>query len=338
MKIYIIQKSKYRIYKSEQIVQWIFGKTLIHDENGAPFLVENDVFSEHLVDSNALWISISDTKNYWACAVSSAKGSGGLSIGLDIEELSRPVKASTVKRLAKEEQDYLSPLDPQSREWKEEFLSIWVRKEAYSKRFGEGLRMGFSSFFVAKNPSFEDLGHAKDATDESLSFQYKRLFVGISPAEDYEIELVDYDAPFEISCMDAAAYMLDSKAYSAKMLKEKLEDRGYKVEDIELSIEKLEEYGYLNDESLAKSLARHFFEAGKAPRRIELELIKKGIPKEVAKKAAFEFEDDIKEKAMEIAAKMSPKNEKEKAKLARKLASLGYPQGVIYDILKRLEL
>ena len=95
--------------------------SLTHDGDGAPRL------------SCGMGISVSDTKNYWCCALTEG------AVGLDIEE-NRNVKAVMVKRLHPLEQQYLSGLEPEGREWTEEFLTIWTRKESYMK-FCESLMM-----------------------------------------------------------------------------------------------------------------------------------------------------------------------------------------------------
>ena len=128
MNILFLEKNKYRVYKSEQIVEALLGKMLTH-ENGAPKM-------------EGAYISISDTKNYWCCAVSENP------VGIDIEEFSRTVKPALAKKLHSKEQEYLSALSPGGSEWREEFLSIWVRKEAFMKLKEEGLRMGLASFSV----------------------------------------------------------------------------------------------------------------------------------------------------------------------------------------------
>ena len=315
MKISVVEKLKGRKYKSEEIIRTLFKLELSHNDKGAPVVDEG-------------FISISDTKNYWACAVSDVP------IGLDIEECGRKILPSVAKRLHKDEREYLAPLSEGGSEWNNEFLSIWVKKEAYMKLLGEGLRAGLSSFSVI------DTGLAE-------SFMFKKLFVGIAGEQDYTIEFVNYDAPFEKSCMEAAADILDRGIITASELRKKLSAKGYGEKETEEAILKMAEYGYVNDSHFAEVLAQRLARAGKAPRRIELELCKKGIDRETAKAAACAYRDNAKESAAEITEKMLKgidlkgleKDEKEKklAKIARKLASLGYESPLIYDILDKLK-
>ncbi|MCQ2553047.1 MAG: RecX family transcriptional regulator [Clostridia bacterium] len=303
MNILFLEKNKYRTYKSEQIVEEILGKKLIH-VNGAPKIDDG-------------FISISDTKNYWCCAISENP------VGVDIEEFSRVVKPNLAKKLHPSEQDYLSALAPGSSEWREEFLSIWVRKEAFMKLKEEGLRMGLSSFSVIDDGITQ-------------SFIHKKLFVGIAGDPDYSIKWVEYDAPFIQSCLDCAAGFLDTRTYSEAELRNKLKERTYPDEDIDYAIEKLLEYGYINDALYAQNWADKLANSGKAPRRIEYELMKKGLSKELAKDAASSYKENSREAAMEIALKYKAETEKDLAKIGRKLSSLGYEATIIYDILSRL--
>ncbi len=320
MKIYIIEKKKGRVYKSEDIVCSLTGLELIHDEKGAPVVP-------------GFYISISDTRNYWALALCAEAP-----IGIDIEEISRPVRATVAKRLHKTEREYLSALDEESREWKEEFLSIWTRKEAYMKLKGEGLRMGLSSFCVIDD-------------GQSKSFVRKNLVIGIAGDScEYEIEDCDYDAPFEKSCLEAAADILALRMHGTEELKKKLHGKGYSDKDIEETVKKLKGYNYLNDGVYAKIKAENLSRGGKAPRLIEAELRKRGLSKEDAVAAASVYKEGQKEAAESIADKLCvsaklPEGENRagavrrlKAKIARKLESLGYESNVIYDILDKLKL
>lgn len=320
MKIYIIEKKKGRIYKSEDIVRFLTGGELGHDEKGAPFL-------------EGFYVSISDTRNYWTLALSEEGP-----IGIDIEELSRPLKAATAKRLHRKEQEYLAALNEGSREWKEEFLSIWTRKEAYMKLRGEGLSMGLPSFCVIGD-------------GQSKSFIRKNLVIGIAgDGCEYEIENRDYDAPFEKSCLEAAADILSLRMYGTEELRKKLRIKGYSDKDIDKAVAKLEDYNYLNDRVYAKAKAESISRRGGSPRLIEADLIKRGLSREDAREAAAIYEDGQRALAAEIAGKIFasaklPEGEdypaaalKLKAKIARKLTSLAYESNIIYDILDKLEL
>lgn len=306
MKVYLIEKKKYRVYKSEQIVEAILGKKLTHTAKGAPQI-------------DGAYISISDTKSFWGCGVSE-----DISVGFDIEELTRSVKPNLARHLHEDEIEDLASLAPGGFEWREEFLSIWTKKEAYMKMEGIGLSMGLSSFSVIDNNDVD-------------SFKYQKLMIGVAGDLRCDITWPKYDAPFEISCMDAAAAMLNTRGFSEAELRKKLSQRCYCDEDIDEAIKKLLDYGYLNDNEYAKSLARRMHEAGKASKRIAYELEKKGIDKEIARNAANEYKDTSMESALKIAEKFTIKTEKDLNRLGRKLATLGYEPSLIYDIIYKLK-
>ena len=386
MTIHLIKKEKGRVYKSEAIVRALFGIELCHAGDGAPFLLCEDAAEKR-------FISISDTKNYWACAMS------GRPLGLDMEEAGRVIKPAVVKRLHKDEQAYLAVLSEGSSEWTEEFLSIWTRKEAWAKYSGKGLAIGFAGFSVlgGAQPAPEQAGAAQidaSAPDRAecgspsafqpgclvplVSFKYKNLIFGLAGEESADVVMTLYDAPMEQSALDYAAGLLDSRAYPSAALRKKLEDRGYTAEEISQAVEKLKDYGYVNDVSFAEELARRAAESGKGSRRISFELREKGIDKDLAGQTASEYREGEYARALDIARKMSEKSgrtgrapvflpeqsdsedfscqpdpadlsseekkelrsqrQKLAAKISRKLSSFGYDAPVIYSVLEDLGL
>ena len=345
MKIYLVKKEKGRVYKSEEIVRALFGFELNHDEHGSPYIAGSSLQAER-------FISITDTKNYWACAIEDYP------IGIDMEESGRVIKPEIAKRLHKDEQDYLAALSEGGREWSEEFLSIWTRKEAYSKLCGKGLKLGFSRFSV-----LEGLPVA--------SFAFKGLVFGIAGTGNAEVIQAEYDAPMEQSALDYAAGLLDVRGYTAAALMEKLLARGYSREASQEAIEKLKEYGYINDEAYAESLARRAADSGRGSRRIAYELKEKGIDKDLASRAASGYKESDYSRAFETARKLAEKagwdptvqpapdsdlydpdslltrEEKEDlytqrrklaGKISRKLSALGYDASFIYSVLEDLGL
>ena len=325
MKIHLIKKEKGRVYKSEDIVRALFGIELEHDAEGAPVLR----LAEDAAGADpARYISISDTKNYWACAVEPFR------IGIDMEEAGRIVRPQIARRMHKEEQAYLAVLSEGGREWSEEFLSIWTRKEAWSKYCGRGLGMSFSEFSVLGGalpapasslalsvPALPDNDASSGSDPYSVSvdqdavqaedmvpvrsFVFKNLVFGIAGDESADIVFEQYDAPMEKSALDFAAGLLDVRAFSSAALKARLTDYGYRESEADAAIEKLKDYGYINDESYAAELARRSAESGKGSRRISFELKEKGIDKELAGRTASEYKEGEYARALSIARKMS---------------------------------
>ena len=100
--------------------------TLCYGENGRPY------FCDRMCD-----FSITHTQNHVFCAI--IEGEEPARIGIDAEDLDRPDFSNLDEMAARwfaENEQRVFLASPT----KETFLSIWTRKEAYSKYTGEGLR------------------------------------------------------------------------------------------------------------------------------------------------------------------------------------------------------
>ena len=350
--IYLVKKEKGRVYKSADIVRAFFSRELMHDDDGAPHF--EDVRFKESAAGQPGYISITDTKNYWACCVSESP------VGIDMEEQGRVVKPAIAKRFHKAEQEYLAVLSEGSREWTEEFFAIWTKKEAWSKLKGKGYAIGFSKFSVLED-TVEGISVA--------SFTHKQLIFGIAGDSLAQIVPRQYDAPMEKSALDYAAGLLDARAYSEGALAKKLTDRGYTGEETAEALEKLKGYGYVNDEAYADEFARRAAESGKGRQRIKKELQEKGVDRELAARAVSEYSESEYDRAKQAALKMlgrdpgseadcpssaqriceedltpEQKNElrakrrKLVGKVTRKLSSLGYDASVIWSVVEDLGL
>jgi len=135
--------------------------------------------------------------------------------------------------------------------------------------------------------------------------------------------------------------LLGRRQHSAYELKFKLKQKGYKNELIDNVIDQLLESNYLNDYDFAKSFAEENIKNklwGK--RKIEAELIKKGINREIISRIInekFSDHDDI-DNALELGKKKyksligrNTDNDKIQTKLYSYLLSRGYD----YDTIKR---
>ena len=293
------------------MVYAFFGKKLTHGEKGEPYV-------------DGAYISITDTAHFWACALSDAP------LGIDMEETSRTVSPSVVRKLHEAEKKYLEPLSEGSSEWKEEFLSIWTRKESYSKLKGKGLSLGFSGFCV--------LDGWQDSLGTAL---YTKIYKGLvlSATEEFDIKERVFDAPMKKTALEAGADLLDISGCSAETMRRKLLGKGYSEDEVSKAVDILLKRGYLNDAQYAEDLACKYEAKGYSSRRIELELRRKGVdPKEAREEAARHREGD-RNRAQEVAARMAAgkdPGEELKAKIARKLSSLGYDTHIVYDIIQKL--
>lgn len=331
MNIYILKKAKYRKYESEDIISNLAETegadwgNISHNESGMPVL------------SCGLFISISDTKNYWCCAVDEKP------VGVDLEE-PRKVKVSLASRLHNREQKYLAGLEAESSEWNREILSIWTRKESYMKFCGEGLRLGLNKFSVIDDVLEYALEIKAENYDSAYVYELN-LPQGITGSVcssdlcgDINIKWFKYAGKTYKTALEKATDLLAQRVYGREELLRKLISLGYEDPDAEYAVLQLQERGYLNDSEYALAYIRHALNQNKGLQRIKRELKLKGISSNNIEEAIAQFEEtepiDERAMALEIASKMPHETDKEKARLARKLASLGYSASVIYDVIK----
>ncbi len=93
------------------------------------------------------------------------------------------------------------------------------------------------------------------------------------------------------SAFDCACDCLSRRDLSEKELVQRLRKKEYKAEEITAALEKLTEYGYVNDARYASLFVKSRAES-KGKRRIALELAQKGIEDEVAAHALAGLPED----------------------------------------------
>lgn len=339
MTVYLLKKKKGRVYRSEQclaaLAEDLFPELpkLVHDASGAPVL-------PCCGGADKRFISISDTKNYWACVLS-----GDGPVGLDIED-ARSVKASVAAKFHRNEQSCLGGLEEGSSEWTNEFLSIWTRKESYMKYCGEGLRLGLSSFSVIKDDmSFADRICAKDRPEGFIAgISSPPLFIALctaSPEDGIDVQLFSYDGEMPKPALEKASELLASKDHMVSELSGKLQRLGYSKPESDAAAEELRARGYMNDEDSAARYARRAADGGKGNARIRTELLRRGADAAAVEQALRQLAENGGESEAVRAARavsgMRCGNEKELARIGRRLFSLGYQPKTIYDILGELK-
>jgi len=98
------------------------------------------------------------------------------------------------------------------------------------------------------------------------------------------------------SSLSAALNILSRRQMSEGMLRRRLQDKGYQSEEIESTVNRLQEWKYLDDRSFALSFINSR-KAKMSPQKIIFELVKAGIDKQMAKELIKEcYDSDMEHK------------------------------------------
>ncbi len=146
---------------------------------------------------------------------------------------------------------------------------------------------------------------------------------------------------------DAACDYLSFSERSTSEVRKKLKEKEYTEEEIDEAIEKLNNYGFLNDKEYAKHYIEFAMSKGRGIRRIKDELRSKGIETFDLEDVFYEMENeglinikDGKERAWEQAKKalgIKTPEEKDIARIGRKLQTLGFLSDEIYYAIGKLK-
>ena len=352
MTVYLITKKKNRIYRSEDLIPLVLeneglgGLHLVHGPSGEPMLV----YDAEEKAPCPYRISISDTKSRWAAVISDCGD-----VGIDIEEVSRNVRETVVKKLHSLERQYLEGLEPGSSEWTEEFFSIWTRKEAYSKFCSAGLSIGFGRFSVIdRNLDYERTVSCQGRPEGLLTAL--QLPCGLAGSlctdpsagdPDILVHQLESDGKPPVPALSAAMDMLSVRSVSTSELSSKLQKKGYTKEESEAAAKEMAERGYVDDSAYAARQAALSAKSGKSERLIQRELLQKGLSKTDIDSALENLREESgeseQERALAQALKILPlpeegeekPDEKKLARLGRRLSALGYGPGIIYSILDK---
>jgi len=143
---------------------------------------------------------------------------------------------------------------------------------------------------------------------------------------------------------NASAYsyglrLLSIHGYSETALIEKLQRAQYLKPEIEIAIEKLKHYGFINDLELAKSYFRSYFATGKTGfYLIQAKLKQKRFSAEIITACLREYDYDIAFDQAEKLVKTHFKTSQlqNKPKIARYLTTRGFPSEIIKRALQNL--
>ena len=129
-----------------------------------------------------------------------------------------------------------------------------------------------------------------------------------------------------------------------RALRAKVEPDESGVAKVAAVIARLKEYGYLDDANFAETYTRLRQENEKfGQRRVKQDLAQKGVPQAIASEAIAARYENVNEEALarqhlERKRLRKPENEKETARVMRRLVSAGFSTGVIYKILRQWDV
>ena len=124
-----------------------------------------------------------------------------------------------------------------------------------------------------------------------------------------------------------------------------LKDKDFNKESIEMSIKKLEEQGYINDQNYAKSYVHNcIITTTKGPNKIASELEKKGVTSSDYEEALEEYTSSLeKEKVEKLISKKIKSNHNKSAKILKQKLSLdlinnGFHQDIVKEVLNNTKI
>ncbi len=152
---------------------------------------------------------------------------------------------------------------------------------------------------------------------------------------DYEEIIRDIIIP---RCKKRALHLLEKQDRSEKNLRDKLKEGGYSEEVIDIAIDYINEYGYLDDARMAASHIR-FYQDSRSKQRIKQDLLGKGISLDVIETVMEEeYTKDETELIESLLIKKKYDKEtatyEDKAKIYRFLAGRGFSSDSINRVLK----
>ncbi|MEE1139261.1 MAG: regulatory protein RecX [Acutalibacteraceae bacterium] len=160
--------------------------------------------------------------------------------------------------------------------------------------------------------------------------------------EDNEELTAFYEAVGSRCAFIAGLHLLSYRDHSSKELVTKLVQKGHKREYSESAVEKLSEYGYVNDERYALYLASSLLERkGMNSNAIRSELLRKGISREISDNVVESLDIDPVLRIIDLLnTKYSRKISDEKGvkRTVASLQRLGYKWSDINTAFRRLEI
>lgn len=134
-------------------------------------------------------------------------------------------------------------------------------------------------------------------------------------------------------CFDKACSLIEASAHTKKQMQTKLIQRGYGEEVVAATLNKLEEYHYINDEAYAREFVK--CNARLSKKMIENKLLQKGISGQITKEAtaALDSDSDL-ASAKSLAEKLVRGKEMGDSKTRQKVFASLLRRGYDYSVAK----
>lgn len=135
-----------------------------------------------------------------------------------------------------------------------------------------------------------------------------------------------------------------SEADLRRLMRQRVEPGEQGVAIVDAVVARLKEYGYLNDQSFAETYARLRQENEKlGVRRVRQDLKQKGVNTELVEQTldaryGSTNEEALARQHLERKRIRKPENQKETARVMRRLVTAGFSTGVIYKILRQWDV
>ena len=145
-----------------------------------------------------------------------------------------------------------------------------------------------------------------------------------------------------LSPLKYSLYLLGNRSYSKHSMVVKLRDRKYDDQQIDQTVKELERIGLLDDKKFADNYAQdkvRIYRRGR--RRIYLELLQKGVAKDIIKEATNRIGDQQELEAAESIVKSKQRQWQhltDQKRFERSFALLqrrGFPIAIIKEVLKK---
>ena len=152
-------------------------------------------------------------------------------------------------------------------------------------------------------------------------------------------EKKEFDPASTETAKKHALWLLDQRDYSRFELRKKLTDKGWTDAAADAAVDRLAELGFVDDARYAPIVVRHYAAKGYGARRVQAELQRRGIPKELWDAAMTEMPEQDETVDRLLRARLRGADVSDRAALKRATDALqrkGYGWDEIAPALERL--